>query len=113
MFRFSLFKVMFNLQDLLLKILTIIEYTDDKEEFVNQFIINVHLQAFLDLILTLPIDRQEEIKLALARSSQYADKMTRILSTYFSQTQILDVLEAVSRDSVGKYIPTFNEFSKT
>jgi hypothetical protein len=100
---------MFNPQELLLKILTIIGYSDNKEEFVNQFIVNIHLQAFLDLILTLPIDRQEEIKLSLARSSQYPDRVTRILVSYFSQVQIQDAFEAASKDSIGKYIEAISD----
>ncbi len=100
---------MINPQDVLIKILTTIDYTDNKEEFVNQFIINIHLQAFLDLISTLPIDRQEEFKLTLARNSKYADKIKRILSTYFSQAQIQESFEVASKDSIEKYIKAIND----
>lgn len=97
------------MQDLLLKILTIIEYSDSKEEFVSKFIVNLHLQVLLDLISTLPLDRQEEIKFSLARSSSHPDKVTRTLSTYFSQEQIKDAFEVASRDSVGKYIEAIDD----
>jgi hypothetical protein len=100
---------MFNLRDLLLQILTIIEYSDSKEEFVNKFITNVHLQALLDLISTLPVDRQEELKLSLARSSNHQDKVTRTLSIYFFQEQIQDAFEAASRDSIEKYLEAIDD----
>ena len=100
---------MINPQDLLLKILTIIEYSDNKDKFVDEFILNIHLQTFLDLISTLPTDKQEELKLILARSSNHADKVTRTLSIYFSQAQIKGAFEVASRDSIEKYIEAIND----
>ena len=100
---------MLNIQDLLLKILNIIEYSDSKEEFVNKFITNVHLQALLDLISTLPLERQEEIKFSLARSFDQADRVARTLGAYFSQEQIKDAFEATARDYVEKYLEAIDD----
>lgn len=95
-------------KDLLVKILTTIGYSENKEEFVNQFMLNIHLQSLLDLISTLPTDKQEEIKSTLARSQNHVDKITRTLSSYFSKTQVQDALEVTSKNSIEKYIEAIN-----
>ena len=99
--------------DLLLKILTTIGYSNNKEEFISEFIININLQSLLDLISTLPTNEQEEIKKNLARSANYVDKTTRTLNSYFSKIQIENALEAASKNAIKKYIECINHALST
>ena len=95
-------------QDLLLKILNIIGYSDDKQKFINQFMLNINMQALLDLISTLSTDKQEEIKTILARSANHPDKITRAISAYFSQTQMQQAFEATSKKTFKEYIESID-----
>lgn len=73
----------------------------------------INLQALLDLISTLPIEKQEEIKAILARSANHIGKITRTLNAYFSQTQIRDAFEAVSKKTFEEYIKAINHTLST
>lgn len=100
---------MFNTpHDLLIKILEVIDYSDDKDAFISEFTKNVHLQSLLDLISTLPADKQEEIKTKLTPNVNDADKVASTLSAYFTQSQMQDALEAASKDAMTKYVETIS-----
>jgi len=94
--------------DLLLKILKVIDYNEDKEAFISEFIKNVRLQSLLDLISTLPTDKQEEIKAKLTSNANDAVKVTSTISAYFTQSQMQDALETASKDAITKYVETIN-----
>ncbi|MBI4084827.1 MAG: hypothetical protein HY431_02875 [Candidatus Levybacteria bacterium] len=95
-------------RDLLLKILEVIDYSDDKEAFISEFIKNVRLQSLLDLISTLPTDKQEEIKTKLTTNVNDADKVASTLGAYFTPSQMQDALETASKDAITKYVETIN-----
>mgnify|MGYP001582613593 CR=1 FL=1 len=94
--------------DILLKILDVIDYGDNKHAFIDEFIKNVQLQSLLDLISTLPTDKQEEIKTKLSTNVNDADKVASTLGAYFTQSQMQDALEVASKNAITKYIETIN-----
>lgn len=98
---------------ILLKILETIDYSDDREKFADEFIKNVHLQSLLDLISTLPTDKQEEIKTKLSANANDSNKITSLVSTYFSQQQMQDALETSAKKAVTKYIETIDHTLST
>jgi hypothetical protein len=90
-------------QALLLKVLEIIDYSDNKEAFVEEFIKSIHLQSLSDLISKLNPDKQEELKTKLKTNINDADKTANILNAYFSQSQIRDALENASKNAMAEY----------
>ncbi len=63
----------------LLAILEAIKYEGDKEAFAAEFLRNVHLQSLLDLVATLPSDKQAEIKNQLSANSNDPEKLSKAL----------------------------------
>ncbi|VVB85921.1 Uncharacterised protein [uncultured archaeon] len=95
-------------QDLLLQILKIIDYSDNKEAFVEEFIKNIHLQSLSYLISTLSPDKQEEVKTELTMNKNNSDKVASTLNAYFSQSQMQDALKNASKSAMTEYIKTIN-----
>jgi hypothetical protein len=92
------------INDVILKILESIEYADDKEVFVNKFMNNVSLQAFVDLTQTLTQDKQEELKKAFAAAGEDAQKINDIVKSYFSKEQINSALENAAKNAVTEWM---------
>jgi hypothetical protein len=91
-------------KEILLKILEVISFTDDKEAFMKEFINNVSLQAFVDLVQTLPQDKQEELKKAFAAAGENAQKINDIVKNYFSEEQINNALENAAKNGVTEWM---------
>jgi len=96
-------------KNILIKILETINYSEDKDEFVAEFLKNIQLESLLDLINTLPSNKQEDIKNQLSKSSDNQKKVAEILEIYFLQDQIQQSLENVSKNAVIKYIQTISQ----
>lgn len=93
-----------NHKEILLKLLEVIGYKDDKDAFVSEFERNIHLQSIADLVRSLPLERQEEVKQKLNQDPDSPEKGAAILKSYFSEPQILDALESAAKNSLTKYI---------
>jgi phage host-nuclease inhibitor protein Gam len=89
-----------NYKDILLKILDAIGYADDREAFVNEFIGNVQKQAVVDLIQTLPADKQEEIKKEFSSAAGNPEKIAEVVKKYFTEDQMRKALEEASKNAV-------------
>jgi hypothetical protein len=73
-------------KDILIKILEAIEYTDDKEAFVNDFTQMVESQSVVDLISGLPDDKKELIKSDLSTAST-PEHANETMKKYFTEEQ--------------------------
>jgi ABC-type transporter MlaC component len=91
-------------REILLKILEIIGFEDDKEAFVDEFLKNIQLQAVADLIQTLPTERQTEIKDQLAKNSNNPAGIASILNQHFTQTQVGEALQLAAKKAMTGYL---------
>lgn len=91
-----------NDRDTVLRILEAIDYSDDKEAFVDEFLKNVQQQAFINLVQALPQDKQEEIK------NEFATENPEIVKKYFTEEQIQQSLEDTSKNAVMEWLQTIN-----
>lgn len=98
-----------NFRNTLLKILDIIEFSDDKSTFVDEFLRNVQLQSLDNLIQSLPEDKQKEIRQNLSRNSDNPKKVAEILKMHFTEAQMQKALETVSKTAIETYFKTINE----
>lgn len=91
--------------DTIVKVLEIIGYKGDKQKFVNQFIENSQKQAVIDLVDTLPADKQAQLKqqLSTASENQIPDN---ILQNYFTKDQYLEALTKATKVSFGSFLET-------
>ncbi len=91
------------------RILEIIDFKDDKEKFVNDFLALCQKKAFENLILTLSKEKQE----ALTQDLEKEDNYQAQLQEYFTPDQKLQAIQAASKYMMEQYleeiIPTLTE----
>ena len=101
----------------ILRILEIIDYSQDKEKYATEFLQNVSLQALLDLIDTLPQDKKDQIQKQMVSVGNDSEGVDTILKSYFTQIQIQDSLQNASKNAVTEYMkaidPTLSETQRT
>ncbi len=93
---------------ILLKILDIIGYSDDKDKFATEFLQNVSLQALLDLFNTLPQDKKDQLQQKIANIGQDAAKMQEELKAFFTEGQLEQAVENASKNAVTEYMKAIN-----
>ena len=102
---------------ILLRILEIIGYSEDKEKFATEFLQNVSMQSLLDLITSLPSDKQEEVKQKISTLQNDPKAIGDMIKLYFTEQQIEDALQNSSKNAVAEYIKaianTLSEEQKT
>lgn len=97
----------------ILKILEAIDYSDDKEDFVNKFIEIINIQTIESLAISLPLDQQNSLKNELTANKNNPEKVGEILKSRFSDEQTQKSLEEVSKNAVSEWMqavsPTLSE----
>lgn len=95
-----------NPRELFLQVLEIIGYSDDREEFTNKFFQLCEQQAIVNLVKSLPQDKQTD-----------PDPNNLLLKKYFTQEQVATNLQEATRETFNSYlqtvIPTLNNKQKT
>lgn len=90
---------------IILKTLDIIGFTNDRENFFEEFLKGCYQKALLMLIDNLPKDRQEEIT-KQSESVNSPEEAQEILASYFTPEQYNEALEKISGDSYEEFIQT-------
>lgn len=102
-------------RDLLRKVLDIIGYSDDKEVFIDKFQENIGLGSIVNLIASLPPDKQKEVSDKLSVSKNDEEKAS-VLKTSFTEEQLQGSLEKSVQEAIVGYIeavkPTLNSKQK-
>jgi hypothetical protein len=88
---------------IILKILDIIEYPENKEEFVNQFIIVCKKQAVTDLISNLSPEKQEQLKNSLSTQNK-DEEIALIFKDFFSDSDYEHALEKATENTLRKLL---------
>jgi hypothetical protein len=105
-----------NPRETILKILEIIDYPDNKDEFVNQFIVTCKKQAVIDLISKLESDRQDQLKEQLTQATTEVE-IAEIFNSFFSDDDYQAALTTASESTLGKLLeailPDLNNEQKT
>jgi len=101
---------------ILLRILDIIGYSEDKEKFATEFFQNVSLQALLDLLNTLPQDKKDQLQQKIASLGSDAAKVQGELKAYFTDSQLEQAIENSAQNAVTEYMkaidPTLSDSQK-
>ena len=95
-------------KQIILKVLDIIGYTNDRDKFAAEFLQNVSLQALLDLFNTLPQDKKDQLQQKLTDIGSDAVKMQEELKNYFAQAQLEQAIENSAKNAVTEYIKTID-----
>ena len=103
-------------KQILLRILDIIGYAEDKDKFATEFIQNVSLQSLLDLFNNLPQDKKSQISQNIASAGNDPQKLGEALKNYFTKQQIEEAIQNSSKNAVTEYIkaidPTLSDSQK-
>jgi hypothetical protein len=91
-------------RDILLKILTATDYSDNREARTDEFLRNIHLQSLVNLVQFLPSEKQREIKQQLSENTNSPEKLASLLKDYFSQRELHQVLENAAKDAVTQIL---------
>lgn len=91
---------------ILLKILEIIGYSEDKDKFATEFLQNVSLQALLDLFNTLPVDQKDQIHQQITSAGNNPQAIQEALKTYFTDSQLQEAIKNSAKNAVTEYIKT-------
>ncbi len=94
-------------KDIILKILEATDYADDKTAFVNDFMRVISSQALIDLVQSLPADKQKEADKKIAASDSQAS-FAKTVSSYFSDEQVETAVDDASRRAITEWLKALN-----
>lgn len=89
---------------IILEILNIVSFSEDKEVFANKFVETVNLQSLNELVKTLPEDKKSSLKEQIEKNLNDAQKISELLKSYFSEEQAVKAIQNSSRDMLIEYI---------
>lgn len=92
-----------NTKEILLKILDIIDYPENKEQLINKFISACQQQALINLVESLPSNEQEVLRENLSKTKKQ-DEAQKILLEDFSQEKIFEALKETTKKAFEDYI---------
>lgn len=91
------------MKDTFLKILELIHYEGDKEDWVNKALATINLNSFNKLVSSLPEEKQKEMEQNL-QGENAIQKIPQVLAEYFSSEQIQEQIEKSSIEFIEKYL---------
>jgi hypothetical protein len=97
---------MSNAIDILLKILEAIDYSDNREGPTDEVLKNINLLALVNLVQSLPSEKQIEVKQQLSDNQDNPEKIAALLKEHFSQQELHQALEITIKDTITQYIQT-------
>jgi hypothetical protein len=92
----------------ILAILEVIDYQDDKEKFIKQFIHNTHAQTLIDLLKSLPTKKQVILKEQLKNHANDQEKQTEIIRSEFNEQQIQQAFENAVKNAITEWMEAIN-----
>jgi DNA replication protein DnaD len=95
-----------NARDIILRILEAIDYSDNREAHADEILQNINLLSLVNLIQSLPSEKQTVIKQQLSENQDTPEKIAALLKEHFSQQELNTVLESTAKDLVFQYIQT-------
>lgn len=103
-----------NPKEIILKVLEIINYQDDKEKFANEFLGLILQNSINNLAEKLPQDKLDQLRQRLSLSKP--EKLETLLNDYFSSEELNDSVKKVSENMFKEYLeevsPTLDEAQK-
>lgn len=92
-----------NYKIILLKLLDAIDYADDKEAFIAEFMHVISTQALVNLLQTLPEDKQQEADKKIA-SADGQKNFSKAVSEYFTNEQVAKSVDDASQKAILEWL---------
>ncbi|MGH7245542.1 MAG: hypothetical protein ACREGI_01245 [Candidatus Levyibacteriota bacterium] len=97
----------YNIRDLIISILTVINFNDDKEKFAEDVVKLCYEETIAKLLKDLPKEKQEEISNAL-QSKTTSDDIQSALQAYFPNNVFQDTLTKTTQTVLLDYLSVLN-----
>ncbi len=91
-----------NPKEIILKVLEIIGYQDDKEKFANDFLGLILQKSINNLAEKLPQDKLDQFRQRVSLTSP--EKFENLIKDYFSQDELNDSVKTVSENMFKEYL---------
>lgn len=112
-FTWCIIACMYN--DIVLKLLEITEYKDDKKAFLEDFTRITNSQALVTLVQMLPEEKRETADAEIAGADSQ-EKFTEVVRAHFTEEQVQEALDNAAAEAVTQWIqsvaPTLNDTQK-
>ena len=95
--------------NVILQILDAIDYKDDKNTFVFEFVRSIYLESIFALVKSLPKDKQEIVITSIKTNTNNPEKVNEILKTTFSKEAIDKALSEQSKKMIASYLQEIND----
>jgi hypothetical protein len=89
---------------ILLKILEIIGYQGNSDEFADQLMAAIDAQLVLDLFNRLPEDSQKQLQSSLSSDPQNLNPLGESIKSHFSSSDIQTALQDISQKTITDYL---------
>ena len=93
-----------NTQDILLQILAIIGPRNGKERDIADFLTLIEMQALVDLIESLPPEKQKQVTEQFMTLPDEPQKAEKILSPYYTREQMRERLREATKKAIAQQI---------
>lgn len=92
-------------KEIIVNVLDIIDYQDDKPKYATEFIDLCEKQALLDALQSLPKEKQADFKQKMSWAKDQ-DRVKDIIKEYITAEQYTDALKKASQTAFTKFIET-------
>ena len=96
-------------KDILVEVLNIIGYEDDKEVYVDDFIQNCEKQALLDALDALPKEKQETLRQKMAMTPDQEQQKV-LIKEFITPSEYTETLKKVAQNA---FVELMNELMPT
>jgi hypothetical protein len=90
------------LREILQKLLTAVDFGENKDSFISTFLDNVQLQVAVDLLSSLPMEKQLSLKDEFAQATT-PEKFGQLLKKHFSEEQIQQAFGLAFRNHLTEW----------
>lgn len=97
-----------NPKQTIIKILDIIDFSEDKDNFAAKFIEQIKLQSIIDMTNSLSENRKKELKAKISSDPNDAAKVSKILKAYFSDDLLSKSLEDTANSAIADWLKTLS-----
>jgi len=94
-------------KDIIIQILDLVGYGENKEEFADELLSLCQQQALVDLIKSLPEEKQTLLEKTLSQQPN-PQNIDQVLKDNFTEEQILESLKKATENTIQTYLLTIS-----
>ena len=91
-------------RQLIVKILEVIDYSGNKEKFVEDFIVTTYFETLTTLAESLPEEKQEKLVERSAQIQNDQENVTQVLKEYFTEEQIRGAFQETGINAIKRLL---------